>query len=100
MTFKDFLFFGHVSEVIKVGSKIVPNNENLELIIEQEKDLDNQPFKNEQMYELRFVIERTNAWLDAFKALIMRYETKIHTWQSLHYLAFTLIFARTRKKHS
>ncbi|AFM03069.1 hypothetical protein Fleli_0605 [Bernardetia litoralis DSM 6794] len=37
MTFKDFLFFGHVSEVIKVGNKILPNN-NLELIIEQEKD--------------------------------------------------------------
>lgn len=38
MTFKDFLFFGNLSEDIKVGNKIVPNNENLELIIEQEKD--------------------------------------------------------------
>ncbi|WP_338812825.1 IS5 family transposase [Bernardetia sp. Wsw4-3y2] len=74
--------------------------DNIDFNKRNKKDLDNQPFKDEEMYELRFVIERTNAWLDAFKALIMRYETKIHTWQSLHYLAFTLIFARTRKKHS
>ncbi len=26
------------------------------------------------------------------------YETKIHTWQSLYYLAFTLIFIRDRQK--
>lgn len=62
------------------------------------KDIDNQPFKDEKMYDLRFVIERTNAWLDAFKALLVRYETKIHTWQSLHYLAFTLIFIRDKQK--
>lgn len=43
------------------------------------KDIDNQPFKDEQIYELRFVLERTNVWLDAFKALTTRYETKIQT---------------------
>ncbi len=27
------------------------------------------------LYECRFVIERTNAWLDAFKAILVRFET-------------------------
>lgn len=46
------------------------------------------------LYKCRFVIERTNAWLDAFKALMVRFETnKIH-WKALHLLAFTLILLR------
>lgn len=46
------------------------------------------------LYKRRFVIERTNAWIDAFKALLVRFETnKIH-WKALHYMAFICIFAR------
>jgi transposase len=46
------------------------------------------------LYKCRFVIERTNAWLDAFKALLVRFETnKIH-WKALHLLAFTVILLR------
>jgi len=46
------------------------------------------------LYKCRFVIERTNAWMDAFKALLVRFETnKIH-WKSLNLLAFTVILLR------
>jgi len=46
------------------------------------------------LYEQRFVIERTNAWLDAFKALLVRFETnKIH-WKALNILAFCIILIR------
>lgn len=46
------------------------------------------------LYQCRFVIERTNAWLDAFKALLVRFETnKIH-WKALHYMAFAIILLR------
>jgi transposase len=46
------------------------------------------------LYQCRFVIERTNAWIDAFKALLVRFETnKIH-WKGLHYLAFIAILLR------
>jgi transposase len=49
---------------------------------------------DEELYKCRFVIERTNAWLDAFKALLVRFETnKIH-WKSLHLLAFIVILLR------
>ena len=58
------------------------------------KNTDNQPFVDTLLYTERFSVERTNAWLDAFKAIINRFETKIHTWMSLHYLAFSLILIR------
>lgn len=46
------------------------------------------------LYKCRFVIERTNAWMDAFKALLVRFETnKIH-WKALNLLAFTVILLR------
>jgi len=44
------------------------------------------------LYKCRF--ERTNAWLDAFKAILIRFETnKIH-WKALNILAFCVILLR------
>jgi len=49
---------------------------------------------DELLYKCRFVIERTNAWMDAFKALLIRFETnKIH-WKALNLLAFSVILLR------
>lgn len=46
------------------------------------------------LYKCRFVVERTNAWLDAFKAILIRFETnKIH-WKALNILAFIVILLR------
>jgi len=46
------------------------------------------------LYSRRFVVERTNAWLDAFKAILTRFETnKIH-WKALNLLAFCVILLR------
>ena len=38
-------------------------------------------------------------WIDAFKALLVRFETKSHTWMGLHYLAFSLILIRNQTNH-
>jgi transposase len=51
---------------------------------------------DEELYKERYVIERTNAWLDGFKALLVRYEVKISTWVALHFMAFALIFIRKK----
>jgi len=49
---------------------------------------------DELLYKCKFVIERTNAWLDAFKAILIRFETnKIH-WKAMHYMAFIVILMR------
>jgi len=46
---------------------------------------------DEMLYKCRFVIERTNAWLDAFKALLVRFETNKYHWKALDLLAFSVI---------
>jgi transposase len=46
------------------------------------------------LYKCRFVIERTNAWLDAFKTLLVRFETNQIHWKALHFIAFTVILSR------
>lgn len=49
---------------------------------------------DELLYECRFVVERTNAWLDAFKAILVRFETNSLHWKALNLLAFTVILLR------
>ncbi|MDJ0365337.1 IS5 family transposase [Hymenobacter sp. H14-R3] len=54
---------------------------------------DDTPFDPE-LYRRRLVIERLNAWLDGFKALLVRYETSLQNWLALHWLAFTVLLLR------
>ncbi|MCG8330160.1 MAG: transposase [Chitinophagales bacterium] len=51
-----------------------------------------------QLYKERFVVERTNTWIDGFKNLILRYETNDKNWLGLHYLAFAIILLRKMEK--
>ena len=53
---------------------------------------------DEELYKRRFVVERANAWLDSFKALLVRYEKKISTWMAQHYMAFIILFMRKLNK--
>ena len=55
---------------------------------------------DDQLYTDRSVIEHANAWLDGFKALLVRFEFSIKNWMSLHFIAFSVIFLRkiSRKK--
>lgn len=46
---------------------------------------------NEETYKNRFVIERTFAWLDKFRTLVIRYECKAVFWLGFHFLALTLL---------
>lgn len=46
------------------------------------------------LYLNRFVIERTNAWLDAFKTLLVRFDTSDLHWRAWHFIAFALILIR------
>lgn len=58
----------------------------------------NDYYFDSQLYKERFAVERTNAWIDGFKSLIIRYETKAINWLSLHYLAFSIILLRKAEK--
>ncbi|GAA4360108.1 IS5 family transposase [Hymenobacter saemangeumensis] len=47
-----------------------------------------------ELYRRRLAIERLNAWLDGFKALLVRFETGLQNWLAWHWLAFTVLLLR------
>ncbi|MBX2910246.1 MAG: transposase [Chitinophagales bacterium] len=51
-------------------------------------------FFDELLYKKRYVIERTNAWLDAFKAFAIRYETNATHWFGLNLLACIILIIK------
>ena len=71
--------------------------DNIDFNKRNSKSTDHQPLLDDELYKCRFCVERSNAWIDAFKCLLVRFETKSETWMSLHYLAFAIIFTRNLK---
>ena len=51
-------------------------------------------FFDDALYKLRFTVERTFAWKDQFKRLLLRFETKQSRHLGFKLLAFTLINLR------
>jgi len=49
---------------------------------------------NPEVYKLRFSSERTFAWIDKFRALLVRYDRKAAHFMGAHYIAYTLINLR------
>ncbi len=49
---------------------------------------------NRDAHKNRFAVERTFAWIDTFRTLLIRFERKDIYWLAFHYLAFTLINLR------
>lgn len=52
---------------------------------------------DEELYKCRTVIEHANAWMDSFKALLVRFEKKTTTWLALLLVAFSVRFLRKIK---
>lgn len=59
-----------------------------------ELQTDNYQYFDEELYKRRGVIEHANAWLDSFKALLVRFETKAANWVALTLISFTVRFLR------
>ena len=51
-----------------------------------------------ELYKKRFVIERSNAWLDSFKTILIRFTIKALNWRSLHYIALTVRLLKKKFK--
>ena len=72
----------------EIEANIADNPRNSRELSEQYQYFD------EQLYKERYVIERTNAWLDGFKGLLIRYEKKVKSWMTQHWMAFSVILLR------
>ncbi len=62
---------------------------------------DRDDYFDDQLYRHRCVVEHLFAWMDAYKALLVRFETTTRNWFSLQMLGFLVIFAKkvSRKLH-
>lgn len=72
----------------EIEANIADNSRNSIKVFEEYQYFD------EQLYKQRYVVERTNAWLDGFKGLLVRYEKKIKSWMTQHWMAFSVILLR------
>ncbi len=73
----------------KMSANIVENKRN-----RKTKKRGRKRFFNQDIYEQRFVNERTFAWVDSFRTLLIRFDKLDNTWLNWHYLAFALILLK------
>lgn len=59
---------------------------------------DDDYFLDDKLYEERYSIERTNAWMDSYRSLLNRFDTTIVSWESFNYIAFMVILLKKVKK--
>jgi transposase len=56
------------------------------------------PYFDDLMYKERFVVERTNAWMDAHRSLLVRFDTTMASWTAWHDIYSMLIWTRKISK--
>ena len=59
---------------------------------------DRDEYFDQGLYNQRYVVERTNAWMDSFRSLLNRFDTTIESWKGFNYLAFFVIALKKIKK--
>ncbi len=64
-------------------ANICPNKRN--------GNTDTDHYFDEKLYEERYAIERTNAWMDSFRSLLNRFDTTITSWKGFNFQAFIVI---------
>lgn len=53
---------------------------------------------DEELYQERYAVERTNAWMDSFRSLLNRFDTTVSSWKGFNFLAFIVIGLKKFKK--
>lgn len=59
---------------------------------------DRDEYFDQDLYDQRYVVERTNAWMDSFRSLLNRFDTTTESWKGFNYLAFFVIALKKFKK--
>lgn len=52
---------------------------------------DRDEYFDRDLYDQRYAVERTNAWIDSFRSLLNRFDTTIESWKGFNYLSFIVI---------
>lgn len=56
-----------------------------------------EPF-DQKLYEERYSVERTFAWMDSFRSLLNRFDTTVSSWMGFNFLTFLVIAIKKFKK--
>jgi transposase len=62
------------------------------------KTNDRDEYFDQDLYNERYAVERTNAWMDSFGTLLNRFDTTTESWKGFNYLAFFVIALKKFKK--
>jgi transposase len=54
-------------------------------------DTDRDEYFDQELYDKRYTVERTNAWMDSYRSLLNRFDTTNESWEGFNYLAFMVI---------
>ena len=54
-------------------------------------EVDRDEYFEQLLYNERYKIERTNAWMNNFRSLLNRFDTTTASWLGFNYLAFIII---------
>ena len=52
---------------------------------------DRDEYFDQELYNKRYIIERTNAWVDSFRSLLNRFDTTIESWKGFNCLSFIVL---------
>ncbi len=61
-------------------------------------DIDREEYFDQELYDQRYAVERTNAWMDSHRSLLNRFDTTPESWKGFNYLAFMVIALKKFKK--
>lgn len=59
---------------------------------------DRDEYFDKELYDERYAVERTNAWMDSYRSLLNRFDTTLESWKGFNYLAFIVIALKKFKK--
>ena len=59
---------------------------------------DRDEYFDKELYDERYAVERTNAWMDSYRSLLNRFDTTTESWKGFNYLAFMVIALKKIKK--
>lgn len=54
-------------------------------------DRDRNEYFDQELYDERYAVERTNAWMDSFRSVLIRFDTTWASWKGFNYISFIVL---------
>jgi transposase len=89
---------GFDSEIFRrtcVKKSVIPNVDKNK----RKGNVDEEEFLDDDLYKLRYSIERTNAWMDSYRTLLNRFDTKVSSWKGWNFISFIVIALKKFNKN-